>query len=175
MKCLFALLVLGLLLVSPTLFPVSADVGGDQQPGTDLETLTEIDKYTPGLSPAMSGEITFTGTVLGQDRQAIPDIDVKLFIGGLLAESHNTDSVGQYNFVRTIDFSRDETVLIWFVDPGRQLAPKAFVLSESKSADEHGLLSPCFPRLQVEDTVESTIYLFDPETKAEQIGERNCI
>ncbi len=171
MKCLYALLVACLLFASPLL----ADIGSGEKPRGDLDPLSEIDQYTPGLNPTLRGEITFAGTVLGPAREAISGIGVKLFIGGLLAESHTTDSVGQYNFARTIDFSRDETVLLWFADPSRVLAPKAFILSESEAAQTSGLLSPCFPRLQVETTVESTIYLFDPETKAKQIGAKGCL
>jgi hypothetical protein len=93
----------------------------------------------------------------------------------LLVEAHVTDSVGQYQFKRTIDFSRDETVMLWLVDPTRRFAPKAFVLDESEAAHEARILSPCFIRLQVESTIESTVYLFDSETKTKALADRHCI
>lgn len=169
MKGLYALLLAGLLLT----VPAQADEPSPDRP--DLERPEPVEQFPAGLNPSMRGEFSFSGTVLGQDRQAIPDVQVKLFIGGVLAESHVTDSVGQYKFARTIDFSRDETVLLWFTDPSRRLASKAFVLDESEAARTHRLLSPCFTRLAVEPTVESTIYLFDPETRAQQIAEQKCI
>jgi hypothetical protein len=136
---------------------------------------TEIDQLGTGLNPTLRGEITFKGTVLGADREAIPGVRVLLVIGGLVAEEHTTDGVGQYSFARTIDFSRDETVLLWFEDPSRLLSPKAFVLDESEAAQQQRLLSPCLTRLRVEPTIESTIYLFDVGTKIKTLVEKQCL
>jgi hypothetical protein len=156
--------------------PAKADERTDDGIDRTRELPTDISQLrAAGLNPTMRGEIAFKGTVMGQDREPIPGIRVLLFIGGRAVEEHNTDGVGQYDFARTIDFSRDETVLLWFEDPTRLRAPKAFVLAESQAALEHGLLSPCLTRLQVEATIESTIYLFDEKTKAAALVDRKCL
>ncbi|MGD8394098.1 MAG: hypothetical protein PVF43_01350 [Candidatus Eiseniibacteriota bacterium] len=176
MRTVHAALCICLLAPLPLFAPARADVGSDEQPRVDRTTPRDLQRdFQAGLNPTMRGEITFSGTVLDQDQHAIAGIDVKLFIGGLLVEAHVTDSVGQYQFMRTIDFSRDETVMLWLVDRSRRYAPKAFVLDESEAASKASILSPCFIRLQVESTIESTVYMFDSETKAQALADRHCI
>lgn len=153
-----------------------ADRPSPEERTGDIDLPGDIEQLrSRGLNPTQKGQFTFTGTVLSRDGSAVPGVEVKLFIGGLLVENHSTDSVGQYRFRRTIDFSRDETVILWLVDPSHALAPKAFVLKESESAQDNRLLTPCFPRLAVEQKIESTVYLFDISTKARQFVEKNCI
>ena len=135
----------------------------------------DIQEFPGGLLPVDRGEFAFMGTVYDWAREPMPGIQVKLFVGGFLENTFVTDSVGQFDFKHTIDFSPDESVMLWFVDPTHTVASKAFVLKESNRSREAGILSACLTRLRVEKKMESTVYLFDRATKAKLIAQQQCL
>lgn len=129
----------------------------------------------PGLNPVSKGETRVTGTVLDRREHPLSGVEVKLFVDGVLRREVTTDAVGQYDFKHLINYTGKETVAIWFVDPKRTLVPKALILAESPASKQAKLLSPCFPRVQFEEVVESRVHLFDRETRSQQIFASECL
>ncbi len=154
--------------------PAAADFGGTSRlPTPDAED--QFTRFGDGLNPVDRGEIGFRGTVYDARREPLAGVLVKIFVGGLEVESKRTDSAGQYDFKRTIDFSKDKTVTLWFVDATRSLAPKAFLLKESRASADGALWSTCVPRLALERTIESTVYLMNGPNKSALLAKRGCL
>jgi len=148
-------------------------------PSTDADApddvLTKQRDVPAGLNPVMKGETRIAGTVLDRREHPLSGVEVKLFVDGILRREVTTDAVGQYDFKQLVNYTGNETVAIWFVDPTRKLVPKALVLAENPASRQAKLLSPCFTRVQFEEVVESRVHLFDKETRSQVIFASECL
>ncbi len=139
------------------------------------EVRSTRDQVRPGLLPVMKGETRITGTVMDQEKRPLSGIRIKLIVNGMVVHTATTDAVGQYDFKHAINYTGNETVTLWFVDPSLRLTPKALVLAESPNCRTHKLLSPCYARIQFEPLVESKVHLFDRQTRSQLLVDQGCI
>jgi hypothetical protein len=124
---------------------------------------------------AGSSETTISGIVVGKDGKPLLDVDVKLYVGGLLMDEQLTSSDGSFEFTELIDYARDVTVDAWFIPNDPDLVMENVLLKESSSAVEHQLYSPCVKRVRLDSMTDFVVRLVDQKTRLDQLKRSGCL
>jgi hypothetical protein len=131
-------------------------------------------------APVRSGfagksETTITGLVVDQSGQPLLDVNVKLYMGGLLATEQLTSSDGGFEFSELIDYGSDITIDLWFVPPTDELVMENVLLKESSAALQHGIYSKCVKRTRLDPITDVVIKLYDLDSRVELLKRKGCI
>lgn len=163
-----------LLLAAGTAHAAPPGVSGSSSPSTDPNQYQRpLQEYQSlGLDRRLT---SFAGTVLDVGDRPIPGVEVKLFVDGQLAGTAITDGSGFYDIRAAYDASADATTLLWYVAPERSLMPKEIVIQESRASVAAGLISRCVPRATLTPGRQFRVYLFDPESRNEELEELDCL
>jgi hypothetical protein len=103
------------------------------------------------------------------------DVNVKLYMGGLLVTEQLTSSDGAFEFTELIDYGNDVTIDLWFVPPTDELVMENVLLKESSSALQHGLYSKCVQRIRLDPITDVIVKLYSLESRVELLKRRGCI
>mgnify|MGYP001087922242 CR=1 FL=1 len=109
MKRILGFALLALLMLS---LPAFAAGPTDTTPPSTTGAKTNVRSGFAGKS-----ETTITGMVVGEDGRPMLDVNVKLYMGGLLVTEQLTSSDGSFEFTELIDYGIDVTIDLWFVPP----------------------------------------------------------
>jgi hypothetical protein len=156
----------------PALGAPPSGSGSSTDPRPPLDDRIQAEFQSLGISRPVS---LFEGTVLDINERPIPNVSVKLFVDGALTGSAYTDGSGIYRMRAIYDLDADNTALLWFIAPERSLMPKEVVLRESKTSQEHRLISRCVPRTAYTPGRQFRIYLFDPANRNKELSELDCV
>jgi hypothetical protein len=118
---------------------------------------------------------SFAGTVLDINDRPLANVQVKLFIDGLLVGTALTEASGFYDLRTVYDPSQDATVLLWFVAHERGLMAKELVIRESKACLANALISKCVPRAAFTPGRQFRVYMFDPTSRNKELAEADCL
>lgn len=137
-------------------------------------------KTTGVQTPVRSGfagksETTITGLVVAEDGQPMLDVNVKLYMGGLLVTEQLTSSDGAFEFTELIDYGVDVTIDLWFVPPIDELVMENVLLKESSSALQHGLYSDCVQRVRLDPITDVIVKLYSLESRLSMLKRKGCI
>lgn len=124
---------------------------------------------------AGKSETTITGLVVAEDGRPMLDVNVKLYMGGLLVTEQLTSSDGAFEFTELIDYGNDVTIDLWFVPPTDELVMENVLLKESSSALQHGLYSKCVQRIRLDPITDVIVKLYSLESRVELLKRRGCI
>ena len=124
---------------------------------------------------AGKSETTITGLVVDQSGQPLLDVNVKLYMGGLLATEQLTSSDGTFEFSELIDYGSDITIDLWFVPPTDELVMENVLLKESSAAVQHGIYSNCVKRTKLDPITDVVIKLYDLDSRVEMLKRKGCI
>ncbi|MEA3408861.1 MAG: hypothetical protein U9Q95_00775 [Candidatus Eisenbacteria bacterium] len=131
-------------------------------------------------TPVRSGfagksETTITGLVVDERGQPLLDVNVKLYMGGLLVTEQLTSSDGGFEFTELIDYGNDITIDLWFVPPTDELVMENVILKESSAALQHGIYSKCVPRTRLDPITDVIIKLYDLESRVAMLRRKGCV
>jgi hypothetical protein len=124
---------------------------------------------------AGKSETTITGFVVDEGGTPLVDVNVKLYMGGLLTKEQLTSSDGTFEFTELIDYGRDVTVDLWFVPPGEELVMENVLLKESSTARQHGLYSPCTQRVRLDPLTDVVVKLYTLESRIAMLKRKDCL
>lgn len=124
---------------------------------------------------AGTSETTITGLVVDQSGQPLLDVNVKLYMGGLLMIEQLTSSDGSFEFSELIDYGNDVTIDVWFIPPTDELVMENVLLKESSAALQHGIYSECVARTRLDPITDIVIKLYDLESRAAMLKRKGCI
>jgi hypothetical protein len=124
---------------------------------------------------AGSSETTISGIVVGKDGKPLLDVDVKLYVGGLLMNEQLTSSDGSFEFTELIDYARDVTIDVWFLPNDPDLIMENVILKESSAAIQHRLYSPCVKRVRLDSMTDFVVRLVDQKTRLDQLKRSGCL
>ena len=124
---------------------------------------------------AGKSETTITGLVVSQDGQPLLDVNVKLYMGGLLTTEQLTSSDGSFEFTELIDYGNDITIDLWFVPPTDELVMENVLLKESTAALQHGIHSKCVQRTRLDPITDVIVKLYDLESRIAMLRRKGCI
>jgi len=154
-----------------TSLPAVAAGPGDTIPATpSTGTQTAVRSGFAGKS-----ETTITGLVVDQSGQPLLDVNVKLYMGGLLATEQLTSSDGGFEFSELIDYGSDITIDLWFVPPTDDLVMENVLLKESSAALQHSIYSKCVKRTRLDPITDVVIKLYDLSSRVEMLKRKGCI
>ncbi len=145
-------------------------------PGDGIPTTPSTGAQTTVRSGfAGKSETTITGLVVDQSGQALLDVNVKLYMGGLLATEQLTSSDGSFEFSELIDYGSDITIDLWFVPPTDELVMENVLLKESSAALQHSIYSRCVQRTRLDPITDVVIKLYDLDSRVEMLRRKGCI
>jgi len=124
---------------------------------------------------AGKSETTITGLVVDEKGRPLLDVNVKLYMGGLLVTEQLTSSDGGFEFTELIDYGNDITIDLWFVPPTDELVMENVLLKESAAAVQHGIYSDCVPRTRLDPITDVVIKLYDLESRVAMLKRKGCI
>lgn len=124
---------------------------------------------------AGKSETTITGLVIDEGNQPLLDVNVKLYMGGLLTTEQLTSSDGSFEFTELIDYGNDVTIDLWFVPPTDELVMENVLLKESSAALQHGLYSKCALRTRLDPITDVIVKLYGLESRVEMLKRKDCI
>ena len=124
---------------------------------------------------AGKSETTITGLVVGEKGGPLLDVNVKLYMGGLLATEQLTSSDGGFEFTELIDYGNDITIDLWFVPPTDELVMENVILKESTAALQHGIYSDCVQRTRLDPITDVIVKLYDLESRVAMLKRKGCI
>ena len=124
---------------------------------------------------AGKSETTITGLVVDEKGRPLLDVNVKLYMGGLLATEQLTSSDGSFEFSELIDYGSDITIDLWFVPPTDELVMENVLLKESSAALQHSIYSRCVPRTRLDPITDVVIKLYDLDSRVEMLRRKGCI
>ena len=128
-----------------------------------------------GIGFAGTEETTISGLVVDESGTPLTDINVKLYIGGLLVAEALTGTGGDFEIVELINYGDDVTVDLWFVPSTPGLVMENVLLRESSSAIQHGLYSKCVSRVKLDPIVDVIVRIVDIEARNEQLEKKGCV
>ena len=151
--------------------PAMAAGPADTPPGT---------QSTGTQAPVRSGfagksETTITGLVVGEDNQRLVDVNVKLYMGGLLTTEQLTSSDGTFEFTELIDYGNDVTIDLWFVPPTDELVMENVLLKESSAARQYAMYSKCVQRTRLDPITDVVVKLYSLESRVAMLKRKGCI
>ena len=167
MKRILGFALLALLMLS---LPAFAAGPTDTAPPATTGTQTNVRSGFAGKS-----ETTITGMVVGEDGRPMLDVNVKLYMGGLLVTEQLSSSDGSFEFTELIDYGVDVTIDLWFVPPTEDLVMENVLLKESSAARQHGLYSDCVPRVRLDPLTDVIIKLYSLESRLAMLKRKGCI
>jgi hypothetical protein len=131
-------------------------------------------------TPVRSGfagksETTITGLVVDQSGQPLLDVNVKLYMGGLLTTEQLSSSDGSFEFTELIDYGSDITIDLWFVPPTDELVMENVLLKESSAALQHGIYSKCVKRTRLDPITDVIVKLYDLDSRVAMLKRKGCI
>jgi hypothetical protein len=124
---------------------------------------------------AGKSETTITGFVVDEKGSPLLDVNVKLYMGGLLTTEQLTSSDGTFEFTELIDYGIDVTVDLWFVPPTDEIVMENVILKESSSARQNGLYSPCVQRVRLDPLTDVVVKLYSLESRIARLKRKGCI
>ena len=124
---------------------------------------------------AGKSETTITGLVVSEGGQPLLDVNVKLYMGGLLTTEQLTSSDGSFEFAELIDYGDDVTIDLWFVPPTDELVMENVLLKESSAALQHGIYSKCVQRTRLDPITDVIVKLYSLESRVEMLKRKGCI
>jgi len=162
----------GLVLVLVLTVSLAAVAAGptDTTPPTTTGTAATVRSGFAGKS-----ETTITGLVVSEDGQPLLDVNVKLYMGGLLVTEQLTSSDGSFEFTQLIDYGNDVTIDLWFVPPSDELVIENVILKESSSALQNGLYSKCAQRTRLDPLTDVVVKLYSLESRLAMLKRRGCM
>lgn len=122
-----------------------------------------------------TSETTISGIVVGKDGKPLLDVDVKLYVGGLLMSEQLTSTDGSFEFTELLDYARDVTVDVWVLPNDPDLVMENVILKESSSAVQHRLYSPCVKRVPLDTITDFVVRLVDKKTRLDQLKRSGCL
>jgi hypothetical protein len=167
MKRILGFVVATLLVMS---LPAAAAGPADTAPTQTTGEQTAVRSGFAGKS-----ETTVTGLVVGEDGQPMLDVNVKLYMGGLLVTEQLTSSDGAFEFTELIDYGNDVTIDLWFVPPTDELVMENVLLKESSAALQHGLYSKCVQRVRLDPITDVIVKLYSLESRVTMLKRKDCI
>ncbi len=167
MRRILGLVVAALLVMS---LPAVAAGPADTTPPQTSGAQTAVRSGFAGKS-----ETTITGLVVDESGQPMLDVNVKLYMGGLLVTEQLTSSDGAFEFTELIDYGNDVTIDMWFVPPTDELVMENVLLKESSSAIQNGLYSQCVQRIRLDPITDVIVKLYGLESRVEMIRRKGCI
>ncbi len=145
-------------------------------PGDTVPTTPSSGVQAPVRSGfAGTSETTITGLVVDEKGRPLLDVNVKLYMGGILATEQLTSSDGGFEFTELIDYGRDVTIDLWFVPPTDELVMENVLLKESTAALQHGIYSNCVPRTRLDPITDVIVKLYDLESRVAMLKRKGCI
>ena len=145
-------------------------------PADGLPTTQSGGIQTPVRSGfAGKSETTITGLVVSEKGQPLLDVNVKLYMGGLLVTEQLTSSDGGFEFTQLIDYGNDVTIDLWFVPPTDELVMENVILKESSAAVQHGIYSKCVQRTRLDPITDVIIKLYDLESRIAMLKRKGCV
>ena len=120
-------------------------------------------------------ETTITGLVVDEKGRPLLDVNVKLYMGGLLATEQLTSSDGGFEFTELIDYGNDITIDLWFVPPTDELVMENVLLKESTAALQHAIYSKCVQRTRLDPITDVIVKLYDLESRIAMLKRKGCI
>ncbi len=157
---------------APAAPPSGPGTTTDPRPPFDERSGAAAEFQSLGISRPVS---TFEGVVLDIKERPLPNVLVKLIVDGNLVGTASTDGNGIYQLRAIYDLNADDTALLWFIAPDRNLIAKEVVLRESKASQEHHLISPCVPRTAYTPGRQFRIYLFGSANRNKELTELDCL
>jgi hypothetical protein len=124
---------------------------------------------------AGKSETTITGLVVDEKGRPLLDVNVKLYMGGLLATEQLTSSDGSFEFTELIDYGNDITIDLWFVPPTDELVMENVLLKESTAALQHSIDSKCVQRTRLDPITDVIVKLYDLESRIAMLKRKGCI
>lgn len=168
MKRILTFVTMALLVMS---LPAMAAGPGDAIPTTQ----TTGAQTTVRSGFAGKSETTITGLVVDQSGQPLLDVNVKLYMGGLLTTEQLTSSDGSFEFTELIDYGIDVTIDLWFVPPTDELVMENVILKESSAALQNGIYSNCVKRVRLDPITDVVIKLYDLDSRVATLKRKDCI
>ncbi len=145
-------------------------------PADGLPTPQSSRLQTPVRSGfAGKSETTITGLVVDEKGRPLLDVNVKLYMGGLLVTEQLTSSDGSFEFTELIDYGIDVTIDLWFVPPTDDLVMENVLLKESSAAVQHGIYSICVQRTRLDPITDVIVKLYDLESRVAMLKRKGCI
>lgn len=145
-------------------------------PGDTIPTTQVSGAKTPVRSGfAGKSETTITGLVVDQSGQPLLDVNVKLYMGGLLTTEQLTSSDGSFEFSELIDYGNDITIDLWFVPPTDELVMENVLLKESSAALKHSIYSACVKRTRLDPITDVVVKLYDLDSRVAMLKRKGCI
>jgi hypothetical protein len=148
----------------------SAAGPGDSTPPAQTTTPAAVRSGFAGKS-----ETTITGFVVDDSGTPLVDVNVKLYMGGLLTKEQLTSSDGTFEFTELIDYGVDVTIDLWFVPPTDELVMENVLLKESSAARQHGLYSPCTQRVRLDPITDVVVRLYSLESRIAMLKRKDCL
>lgn len=124
---------------------------------------------------AGKSETTITGLVVDEKGRPLLDVNVKLYMGGLLATEQLTSSDGSFEFTELIDYGNDITIDLWLVPATDELVMENVLLKESTAALQHGIYSNCVQRIRLDPITDVVVKLYDLESRIAMLRRKGCI
>lgn len=150
--------------------PAVAAGPNDPPPTAPSQTARTVRSGFGGTS-----ETTITGMVVDSKGQPLLDINVKLYMGGLLVNEQLTSSDGSFEFTELIDYGNDVTIDLWFVPPTDDLVMENVILKESTGAQQYALYSDCVQRVRLDPITDMVVRIYDLETRIEALKRKGCV
>ncbi len=155
-------------------------VGAVLAAGPDGSPNTIPAATSPARTPSNTGfggtsETAIDGVVMNRDGDPVPNVTVKLYVGGLLLAETVTAPDGTYEFVELLDHGRDVTVDLWFVPADASLVMENVLLKESSAAIAGRLYSACTPRERLDPLMYVPVRLYTLEDRSRVLEERGCV
>ena len=148
-----------------------ADAPGDNTPTPPTTTSKSL--LRTGFAGA--SETTITGLVVDVAGKPLLDVNVKLYMGGLLVAEQLTSSDGSFEFKELIDHGSDVTIDLWFVPPTEDQVMENVILKESSSARANALYSKCVARARLDPITDIVVKLYDLDSRIEMLKRKGCI
>ena len=163
---------LGFVVAAILMMSITAAAAG---PGDTPPTQTTGAQTTVRSGFAGKSETTITGMVVAENGSPMLDVNVKLYMGGLLVTEQLTSSDGSFEFTELIDYGNDVTMDLWFVPPTDELVMENVLLKESSAARQHGLYSPCVQRVRLDPLTDVVIKLYSLESRVAMLKRKGCV
>ncbi len=161
-----------LVMVAVAGISLSALAAGPSDPASGSTT---AGRMPIGIGFAGTEETTISGLVVDESGTPLKDVNVKLYIGGLLVAESLTGTGGDFEIVELINYGDDVSVDLWFVPSTPDLVMENVLLKESSSAIQHGLYSRCVSRVKLDPIVDVIVRIVDLEERNAQLEKKGCV
>jgi hypothetical protein len=164
------ILILTMMILLAASFAAVAAGPADTVPQTTTGTAATVRSGFAGKS-----ETTITGLVVDESGSPLLDVNVKLYVGGLLVTEQLTSSDGSFEFTELIDYGNDATIDLWFVPPTDDLIIEDVILKESSSARQNSLYSKCVQRTRLDPLTDVVVKLYTLEGRLAMLKRKGCL